>query len=274
MDSNKREQFLEQIGQYTKEDIAVAFSGGADSSLLLKAACESAKKNGSKVYAVTMQTRLHTMEDLETAQKVAKETGACHIVLHVDELEEAGIEMNPTDRCYLCKRLLFSRLRDKAAELGVHTILEGTNADDLKVYRPGIKAVRELGIISPLADAGLTKEDVRELAASYGISVADRPASPCMATRFPYGTRLTREKMEAVHQGEVFLRTLGFYNVRLRVQEDLARIEVDADSLEDILKHREEIIKFLKGLGYRYVTLDLEGFRSGSMDDELVREGL
>lgn len=264
--NEKQRQFLDQMKQYTKEDTAVAFSGGADSSLILKAACESAKENGSKVYAVTMQTELHTMEDLEVAKKVAKETGACHIVLAVDELKEAGIESNPLDRCYRCKRLLFSKLRERVSQLGVSIILEGTNADDLKVYRPGIRAIQELGIISPLADAGFTKKEVRELAASYGISVADRPASPCMATRFPYGVQLTREKMEAAQRGEAYIRSLGFYNVRLRVQEELARIEVDADSLADILIHREEIIKFLKGLGYQYVTLDLEGFRSGSMD--------
>lgn len=265
---NKKQKFLEQMDQYTKEDIAVAFSGGADSSLLLKAACESAVKNGSKVYAVTMQTELHTMEDLEAAKKSAKETGACHIILYVDEWKEAGIEMNPPDRCYLCKKLLFTRLLEKIEQLGIHIVLEGTNADDLKAYRPGIKAIRELGIKSPLADAGLTKKEVRELASSYGISAADRPAAPCMATRFPYGTRLTRENMEAVHQGEMYIRSLGFYNIRLRVQAKSARIEVDADSLQKVLTYREEIIKFLKTLGYRYITLDLEGFRSGSMDDE------
>lgn len=264
--TTKQQLFLESMDQYARQDVAVAFSGGADSSLLLKAACQAAEKYTTKVYAVTIQTELHTAEDLETAKRVAEETGAYHMILHIDELKEAGIERNPIDRCYLCKKLLFSRLRENVEKLGVHTILEGTNADDLKEYRPGIRAIHELGIVSPLADAGMTKTEVRALAFSYGISVADRPASPCMATRFPYGTELTKEKMEAVKQGEAYLKSLGFYNVRLRVQEELARIEIDTEALNKALKYREEIVKFLKKLGYKYITLDLEGFRSGSMD--------
>ncbi len=271
--SKKRKAFLNAMGEYTKHDIAVAFSGGADSSLILKAACEEAEAYGSRVYAVTMQTELHTMEDLKTAEKVAEETGAYHIVLRINELEEAGIEMNPVNRCYLCKRLLFSRLRERVCQLGIDIILEGTNADDLKAYRPGIKAVEELGIVSPLKDAGFTKQEVRQMAAEYGISVAERPAAPCMATRFPYGTRLTKEKMLAAATGEAYIKTLGFYNVRLRVQDELVRIEVDRDRLEQVLKYKKEITDYLKRLGYRYVTLDLEGFRSGSMDLELGGKG-
>lgn len=270
----KRLKFLDAMSRYTKQDTAVAFSGGADSSLILKAACEEAERYGSRVYAVTMQTELHTAGDLKTAEEVAAETGAYHIVLQIDELQEAGIEMNPENRCYLCKKLLFTRLRERVQLLGIHTILEGTNADDLKVYRPGIKAVEELGIISPLKDAGFTKQEVRRMASQYGISVAERPAAPCMATRFPYGTRLTREKMKTAAQGEAYIRTLGFYDVRLRVQDDLVRIEVDKDRLGQVLEYSKEITDYLHMLGYRYVTLDLEGFRSGSMDLKLKGKGV
>lgn len=269
----KRKVLLTLMVDYCKEDIAVAFSGGADSSLLLKLACECAKKQGKNVYAMTIQTELHTLEDLNIAEKVAKETGSFHDVLYVDELEEAGIEMNPVNRCYLCKKLLFTKIREKALQRGISRILEGTNADDLTMYRPGIQAIRELRIGSPLAEAEMTKAEVRRLAAEFGISVAERPSAPCMATRFPYGTRLDREKMKAAELGENYIRSLGFYNVRLRVQDNLARIEVDQDSLGQVLVHREEITGHLKKLGYQYVALDLEGFRSGSMDEIHNKKG-
>lgn len=269
----KRKALLTVMEENCKEDAAVAFSGGADSSLLLKIACDCAKKQGKNVYAMTIQTELHTLEDLHIAEKVAKETGSFHEVLYVNELEEAGIEMNPVNRCYLCKKLLFTKIRERALQLGVSRIMEGTNADDLTVYRPGIQAIRELGIRSPLAEAEMTKAEVRRLAAEYGISVAERPAAPCMATRFPYGTRLDEEKMKAAKLGEDYIRSLGFYNVRLRVQDNLARIEVDEDSLEQVLMHREGITEHLKKLGYQYVALDLEGFRSGSMDESHNKKG-
>lgn len=146
------------------------------------------------------------------------------------------------------------------------TVLEGTNEDDLHVYRPGIRAVRELGVLSPLAEAGLTKQEVRRMAAEYGISVAARPSAPCLATRFPYGTALSLPELKRVEKGEAYLRSLGFRNVRLRVYGCLVRIEVDAEDLEGLLDRRLEAAAFLKELGYQYVTLDLEGFRSGSMD--------
>ena len=187
-------------------------------------------------------------------------------VIPVDELESAGIGDNPTDRCYRCKKFLFMQMLQKAEELGVRRILEGTNEDDLHVYRPGIRALKELGIKSPLADAGMTKADVRRLAAEYGMPVAAKPAAPCLATRFPYGTKLTYEKLEAVGKGEDFLKTLGFRNVRLRVHDAIARIEVDVEEFPLVSEHRKEIINVLSGLGYPYVTLDLAGFRSGSMD--------
>lgn len=262
----KKAGLKKQIRMYTETSCMVAFSGGVDSSLLLKLVCEAADTAAANVYAVTMQTRLHPVQEIAHAKSVAEEIGAQHMVITVDELLEAGIEDNPADRCYLCKKLLFGRMKEKAAELAVDTILEGTNEDDLHVYRPGLKAVRELGVKSPLADAGFTKEEVRKLAAEYGLSVSDRPAVPCLATRFPYGTRLSYAELERVQQGENWLKTTGFYNVRLRVHDSIVRIEVDQEQFPLVMKYREEMISYIKGLGYRYVTLDLEGFRSGSMD--------
>ncbi len=255
----------------TKQDCMVAFSGGVDSSLVLRLACDAAAKSGRKVYGVTFQTRLHPSEDLAVAQKVAEEMGAEHRVIFLDELREADIADNPVDRCYRCKRYLFSELLKLAGKLSVTTVLEGTNGDDLLAYRPGIRAVRELGIRSPLAELGFDKAEVRNLAKELGISVAERPSAPCLATRFPYGAHLSYEIMERVEKGERWLRELGFYNVRLRVHGDVLRLEIDVPEFALLLQKREEIVERLKSLGFLYLTLDLEGFRSGSMDIGLRR---
>lgn len=254
------------IEEYTSSDIMIAFSGGVDSGLLLKMACESAALKNNTVYAVTMHTMLHPKVDIETAKKVAAEVNAVHLIVNVNELNEAGILNNPVDRCYLCKRYLFEQIKLKAKELGVDTIIDGTNEDDLHVYRPGIKALKELGIKSPLAEAGLTKRDVRRLAGEYGISVQNRPSTPCLATRFPYGTLLSYEGMRRVEAAEEFIKELGVYNVRVRVHNELARIEIDKEELLRVLDNKNLITAYLKELGYTYITLDLEGFRSGSMD--------
>ena len=262
----KCEKLFQILDKLTKENTAVAFSGGVDSSLLLKLACLRAKKQGTYVYAIAAHTELHPSGDLEIAKRVAEESGAAFTVLKLQELKEADIVNNPVDRCYRCKKLLFKEIKRKAEELGAKILIEGTNLDDTKVYRPGLKAIEELGIKSPLKDAGFTKEQVRKLAAAYDISVADRPSTPCLATRFPYGAVLSPEKMKKVEQGEAFLRELGLYNVRLRVHGETARIEVDEKDMPKLLERRMEVVEFLKGLGYWYITLDMEGFRSGSMD--------
>lgn len=263
---NKVLSLKSMMANYLKENTAVAFSGGVDSSLLLKMACEAAEKTGKHVYGILLHTMLHPSGDAVEAERVAREIGAAFLALELNELKEAGIEKNPQDRCYLCKKYLFQALRKKAGEIGVSNILEGTNADDLQVYRPGIRAVRELAIHSPLAEAGLTKKEVRKLAREYGISVSGKPSTPCLATRFPYGSHLTYEEMRKVEIGEAYLRGLGFYNVRLRVHKDIARIEVDSGDIAKAVYQREAIISYLKGLGYAYITVDMEGFRSGSMD--------
>lgn len=262
----KCENLFRILDKLTKENTAVAFSGGVDSSLLLKLACLRAKKQGTYVYAIAAHTELHPSGDLEIAKRVAEESGAAFTVLKLQELEEADIVNNPVDRCYRCKKLLFKEIKRKAEELGAKILIEGTNLDDTKVYRPGLKAIEELGIKSPLKDAGFTKKEIRKLAVAYDISVADRPSTPCLATRFPYGAVLSLEKMKKVEQGEAFLRELGLYNVRLRVHGETARIEVDEKDMPKLLESRKEVVEFLKGLGYWYITLDMEGFRSGSMD--------
>ncbi|MDO5402443.1 MAG: ATP-dependent sacrificial sulfur transferase LarE [Eubacteriales bacterium] len=263
-----REQVLGRINELTKENVFVAFSGGADSSLILKLSCDAAKLNNTKVYAVMLNTRLHPKGDLENAKKISEETGAQFIVVDIDELEDTQIKNNPKDRCYLCKKAMFKRLQEKAGEFGITTILEGTNRDDLKMYRPGIRALKELGIISPLAEAQITKIEVRKWLCELGISTAQRASAPCLATRLPYGDRIDYELLSRIDKGEAYLRELGFYNVRLRVHKNIARIEVDRSDIHKLVDYACEITDVLKKLGFVYITIDLEGFRSGSMDIE------
>lgn len=270
----KKKELYEKLEEYTRENICVAFSGGADSSLLLKAVKEAKdrKKGKGQIYAVTFDTALHPPCDLEIAKKVAGETGVFHKVLRINELEQEEICQNPPDRCYHCKKLLFQKLTEYAREEKAVRILEGTNADDLLVYRPGLRAVKELGILSPLAEAGFTKEEVRRLAKESGISVASRPASPCLATRLPYGARLQPQVLKQIARGEAYLREKGFPTVRLRLHGNLARIEIPRADFAAFLENSSEMVLFLKNLGFPYITLDLEGFRSGSMDEVLKKK--
>lgn len=263
---SKKKLLEESLLNMTQNDIAIAFSGGVDSSLLLKVACEKAKENHTNVYAFTIHTMLHPIEELEITEKMAKEMGAIHKVIQVDELTEAGIELNPVNRCYLCKKCMFTKLMEEAGTYGITTVIDGTNLDDTKVYRPGIQALQELGVISPLKQHEFSKTEVRELASQYGIAVSNRPSVPCMATRFPYGTRLVQTELNKVEKIEKFIKNLGFYNVRARIHDKLVRIEVDEKDLEKFIKDRKQIVNMIKELGYDYVSLDLEGFRSGSQD--------
>ena len=273
MKEPKTEQLEAIMDELTDQDMALAFSGGVDSSLLLKMAADRAAKKGTKVWAVTFNSRLHPSCDLENARKVAGELGGIHVILEIDELEMEEIRSNPVNRCYLCKRNLFRTLMAFAKEKGVEVLAEGTNEDDLHVYRPGIQAVRELGIRSPLAEAGLTKEEVRRLAAACGISAASRPSTPCMATRLPYGARMDYDILKNIEAGAEILRRMIGGNVRLRLHGQVVRIETDPERFSLALEKREEVVRQLKELGFVYITLDLEGFRSGSMDVGLESRG-
>lgn len=262
----KKKDLKKRLEEYCREDVCIAFSGGVDSSVLLVMACEASEKSGSRVFAVTLDTVLHPKADLEIARNVLRRTAAIHEVLSMDELAVPQIRFNPLNRCYLCKKELFSRMLKFAAGRGVHTLLEGSNEDDLHVYRPGLKAVKELGIKSPLAECGLTKAEVRRLAAEYDLPVASRPSTPCLATRIPYGAEIDPVLLKRIDQAETALRAMGFANVRVRVHGDIVRLEVDQAQFPEILRQKSEIISCLKQLDFCYITLDLEGFRSGSMD--------
>lgn len=269
----KLQQLTEAIEAYCAEDVCLAFSGGVDSSLLLKIISDQVKKHGTQVYAVTFHTKLHPACDLEIAKAVVNELGGIHVILEVDELEQEEILYNPVNRCYLCKRYLFRTLRDFAESKGITCIMDGTNEDDMHVYRPGIQALRELDIYSPLANLHVTKEEVKRFAAWHGISVASRPSTPCMATRLPYGAELDYELLHRIELGETWLRENIGGNVRLRVHGDVVRLEVDKTAFQGMLERGDEIAEYLKGLGFLYITMDLEGFRSGSMDVNVAVNG-
>ena len=264
--TENREKVREMLADLTREDVCVAFSGGVDSSLLLKIALTEAKRHGTAVYAVTFDTQLHPSCDIQIAREVAGQMGARHQVIEVDELANPEILKNPVNRCYLCKKELFGKLLACAESKNIRRVLEGTNRDDDFQYRPGIRAVEELGVLSPLRVCGLSKQEIRTWAKELGITVADRPSTPCMATRLPYGTVITADILKRIECGESFLKTLGFRNVRLRVHGDIARVELDRESFHEAANRAEEILTALKELGFTYITLDLEGFRSGSMD--------
>ena len=266
MDNRKINQLKTLLAEYAMEDVCVAFSGGVDSSLLLVMACEAAKNTGKKVYAITMDTVLHPKADVAVARQVLAGTIAEHHVITLNELTIPEIQNNPVNRCYLCKKGLYRSMLSFAQERGISTIMEGTNEDDLHVYRPGIQAIRELGIKSPLAQCKITKEEVRKLAEQYGIVVADRPSAPCLATRLPYGAKIDLELLKRIETAEEYIKKLGIRNVRIRVHEDILRLETDVYAMDVILKKKDKVLVCLKEVGCPYITLDLEGFRSGSMD--------
>lgn len=268
----KQAKLREQIAELVREGACVAFSGGADSSLILKLAVEEGNRIGREVWAVTFETKLHPGSDVSISRRVAEEMGALHEIIELDEFKDEAIMRNPVDRCYLCKKLLFTTLQAYARDKGLKHILDGTNLDDLGVYRPGIRALQELGIRSPLAEAGFTKAEVRAFARELGISVSDRPSAPCLATRLPYGTRIDAQLLARIDAGEEDLRAMGFAVVRLRVHGDILRIEIPPADFDRFMQEREAIAKRLKALGFIYITLDLEGFRSGSMDIHLTRK--
>lgn len=254
------------------DGICVAFSGGVDSSVILKVACEEARKQNKKVHAVTFETQLHPKADLEIARVIAQEVSAIHHVVYVNELENHKILQNPTDRCYHCKKYLFESLISYAQSVGLTHILDGTNYDDLSQYRPGIQALRELEILSPLVELEVTKKQVREMASNLGLSVSSRPSTPCLATRLPYGTTIDFGVLKRIERGELYLKERGFLVNRIRVHGDVARIEIRKEQFPEMLALYDTVVAELKKIGFTYITLDLEGFRSGSMDVHLINK--
>jgi len=250
--------------------LAVAFSGGVDSSLLLCAARDVLGEEN--VLAMTALSPLHPAGERQEAEAFCAAHGIRHLLFEADTPEEAGFADNPPDRCYRCKRALFAKMKELAAREGFSVLAEGSNRDDEGDYRPGMRAIEELGIASPLREAGLYKEDVRLLSRAMGLETAAKPAFACLATRFAYGEKLEEEALRRVERAEDFLSSLGFRQRRVRVRGSRAKIEVGADELEKAFAARARIVFALKAFGFHTVSLDLEGYRTGSMNRDLPPE--
>jgi len=250
----------------TFESCAVAFSAGVDSTVLAKAAQLAL---GTRAVAVTGDSPSLAQGELDEARRLAKLIGIRHEVICTEEFSKQAYVRNAPDRCYHCKSQLFTQIQALAPKLNVAVILSGANADDADDYRPGAKAAIENEVRSPLAECGITKEEIRQLAVQWDLPIWDKPAMPCLASRVAYGEEVTSERLEMIDQGERFLRERGFPTVRVRYHRgDVARIEVPASDIAKLCEEdfRQSLVEQLKGVGFRFVALDLEGFRSGSLN--------
>jgi len=246
--------------------VIVAFSGGVDSGLLCAAAWHAL---GDQMLAVTIRSPVESMGDVDSAQGLAEQVGFPLRVLDYDDLTDPEFVSNPPDRCYICKLVRFRQLGQLAADEGFTALVEGSNAEDLGDYRPGRRAVTEVGALSPLQELGFGKNEIRTLARAFDLSVWDRPSAPCLATRFPYGSPVTYEGLCQVANGERYLHEIGFRVVRVRHHGTMARLEVAADEINQLVAMREEVVDYFKTMGFTYVSVDLSGYRLGSLNEVL-----
>ncbi|AFY39986.1 hypothetical protein Lepto7376_3828 [[Leptolyngbya] sp. PCC 7376] len=264
------ESKLEALQDFFKEldQALIAYSGGIDSTLVAKVAHDVL---GEKALAMTAVSPSLLPEELEDAQVQAQEIGIKHELVETHEMENPNYTSNPVNRCYFCKSELHDTLKPIALERGYPYVIDGVNADDLQDYRPGIQAAKERGGRSPLAEVSISKMEVREISKNLGLPWWDKPAQPCLSSRFPYGEMITTEKLQRVGRCEVYLRKLGWQNLRVRSQEDIARIELPPAQIKDFMAQidLDELVKTFQGNGFTYVTLDLEGYRSGKLNQVL-----
>ncbi|MFN2547567.1 MAG: ATP-dependent sacrificial sulfur transferase LarE [Myxococcales bacterium] len=242
----------------------VAYSGGVDSSLLLALAIEAL---GDKAVAFTALSPAVAPDELEGARTVAKMLGARHVEKRSGELEDPRYAKNPVNRCYFCKTELYTLAEAEAKALGLAWVVSGTNADELADYRPGLKAADEHRIVQPLAEAGLSKAEIRELSRELGLPTWDKPQQPCLSSRIPYGTQVTAERLDQLARSEMALRALGLREFRVRYHGEIARIEVADSELARLVEVRHEAVEALKAAGFKFVSLDLEPFRSGRLNE-------
>lgn len=246
----------------------IAYSGGVDSTLVAKIAYDVL---GDRAVAVTAASPSLLPEDLAEAQAQALAMGIPHQIVQTQELENPNYASNPVNRCYFCKSELHDTLKPLAKTMGYDYVVDGVNADDLQDYRPGIQAAQERGVRSPLAEVGLTKLEVRELSQALGLACWNKPAQPCLSSRFPYGEEITAAKLQRVGQAELYLRKMGYQTFRVRSDRDSARIELPADQIPTFLAQVDlnTLVAAFKSVGFTYVTLDLEGFQSGKLNAQL-----
>jgi len=274
MQQSTPEEKLKKLKALLKDmgKVILAYSGGVDSTFLLKVACDVL---GGNAVAVTGISPSVPQEELKRARELARAFGARHIEIPTEELEDPRYAQNPPERCFYCKSELFTKLRQIAEKEGVPHIVDATNVDDQGDWRPGLEAAKKLQVRSPLVEAGMTKKDIRELSRRMGLPTWDLPAAACLASRFPYGETITEEKLKRVERSEAALKELGFRQVRVRSHQNLARIEVDPSEVPRLTESsvREKIIKALKEAGFTYVTVDLQGYRTGSQNEILPLVG-
>jgi uncharacterized protein len=244
----------------------VAFSGGVDSALVLRLALIALP---GRTLAATGLSASYAEEEMADAKSVAAAIGAPHLMIETMELTDPRYADNTHQRCFFCKSELYSRMNEKAAELGYSAVIDGANADDLGDFRPGLRAATRHGVISPLAEAELTKAEIRAAARALDVPIWDKPAAACLSSRFQYGDPITVEKLRQVAEAERAVQVFGVRGFRVRHHDEIARLEVPFEQMDTVLEHRDAIVEGIKGAGYRYVTLDLEGFRSGSMNEVL-----
>ena len=262
----KRNQLKEFL--LSQGSLAVAFSGGVDSTFLLKVAHDTL---GDKCVAVTASSCSFPERELKEAKAFCETNGIRHVVVRSEELEIEGFRHNPKNRCYLCKHELFEKIWDIARELGLHAVAEGSNMDDNGDYRPGLVAVRELGVLSPLRSVGLSKAEIRELSRELGLPTWNKQSFACLSSRFVYGETINEERLSMVDRAEQLLLDLGFRQVRVRIHGQLARIETDPEDFEKLLSVRETVTAAFREYGFAYVTMDLTGYRTGSMNETLEK---
>jgi uncharacterized protein len=267
MSKNGLEEKINKLRKTLKdlESVAVAYSGGVDSTFLLAMAKEVLGKN---VLAITAASPMIPTFEIKEAKIIARKLRVKHKLIKTSPLENPSLKFNPRDRCYICKKSLFVKFLNLAEKYGYSYLVDGTNFDDLNSSRPGLKALAELGVKSPLAEADLTKKDIRKYSKIMGLPTWDSPALACLATRIPYGEEITEPKLAQIDQAEEFIRSLGFKQVRVRYHFPIARIELDPGSISNIieLSMRKKVVEKLKSIGFEHIVIDMEGYRSGSMD--------
>lgn len=246
--------------------VVVAYSAGVDSTLVLRVAHDML---GDRVVAATGLSDTYPDEEMAEARALAAEIGVEHVMLRTEELTDPRYAMNSHQRCFFCKNELFGKLRELANERSIEHIVDGSNADDAGDFRPGLRAARQFGVRSPLQEAGMTKDEIRELSSELGLRTWDKPAFACLSSRFPYGTPITVEKLTQVATAEKALRELGFKGFRVRHHDTVARLEVDPDDFPGVIELHAQIVARLREAGYRFVALDLQGYRSGSLNEGL-----